>query len=154
MNAANLDGKALYGILLLVAIHSGGLILSAILNNFYVQILPYEYLPWTRLLVVIAEIVLIAHFLERLKVKSSILKSRKAMIQLVILTVVLLIGSQFRGYLDDSGPFLCGFAMIDGTADVIFEAHETQRYYVSLVESFALGMALLFFGIRNLKVLS
>lgn len=154
MNAANLDGKALYGILLVVAIHSGWLILSAILNNFYVQILPYEYLPWTRLLVVIAEIVLIAHFLERLKRKAGILGNRKAMIRFLILTVVVLIGSQFRGYLDDSGPFLCGFAMIDGTADMIFETHETQRAYVSIVETFALGGALLFLGIRNLRPLS
>jgi hypothetical protein len=154
MNAANLDGKALYGILLLVTIHSGGLILSAILNNFYVQIVPYEYLPWTRLLVVIAEIVLITHFFERLKGKVGILENRKAMTRFLILTVVLLIGSQFRGYLDDSGPFLCGFALIDGTADLIFEIHETQRSYVSLVETFALGIALLLFGIRNLKVLS
>lgn len=143
--------KPLFGILLLVAIHSGGLILTALLNNFYAIIIPYEYLPWSRLPVVIVEIVVFVYCLAQLKRYPIWATDRKIIQRLLLISVALFAGSQFRGFLDDSGPMFCGLALIDGSYESIYERHELQQFRVHIVETFMLAMALLLVGIRYLK---
>ncbi|MCB0631615.1 MAG: hypothetical protein KDD15_17845 [Lewinella sp.] len=137
-----MNDKILWTVLVVVILHTGGLILTSILYNFYSLILPYEYLPWTRLQVVVAEIVIMYYALndlDRLVVWGQHGHNLNGML---FLTILLLIGSQFRGYLDDSQPFFCGLFLLDGYTDSIYATHAAQEAIVKVVEAFAFSMAI------------
>lgn len=151
MTVPILDKKVFYGILIILGIHSGGLILTSILNNFYAIFIPYEYLPWTRLIVVAAEIFLGVHYLQKLTAKPGLEKDRDTMIRVLAIAVALFIGSHFRGFLDVSKPFYCAYSVFDGMADMIYNTHALQKFIVDKVEAMTLGMTVFILGIWNWK---
>jgi hypothetical protein len=155
-----LNKTVLTGILILLCIHSGSLIATSLLENFTKTILDiigfswtYGYLPWTKFIVVPLELYLILKYLKKLDTDQSTFDYDK-ILQLTILTIVLLIGTQFRFELEPSN-IVCGnvFFNEDESSQYYLnmKTHSQQQYVADVIEKVVYGFFILFVTLKNFK---
>lgn len=153
MNKLTLNKTMIVGILIFICVHSGSILVTSILENFTKVILynidfswTYGYLPWTRFIVLPFELYLILKYLKMIDDNQGIFDYSK-ILQLTILTIILLIGTQFRHELEPSN-IGCGniFLNEDNINQYRFsiETHSKQEYITGIIEKVLYGLFMLF----------
>jgi len=66
------DLKITIGVLAVIGIHCFSLFISSLSENLWLALMGYEFLPWTRLFVVVIELPIIMMVLNRISIISAI----------------------------------------------------------------------------------
>ncbi len=140
--------KIITAILAIISIHCGGLLVSSFWENLWKVFLGYEHLPWSRLAMVAIEIPIAIKVLNRISEESQI--DKQVVFKLLLLTVIAMIGSLFREHFEP-GLFLCGFAALDGTYDIMMNEHYENTFTVDIVERGMLIAGIVYYTLLKIK---
>jgi len=136
------------GFLLLNSVHWGGVILTALLNNVVGIFIDYTSIPWFRLVIVFAEILLAFSLLRKAVFKENIIPN--SLLKLTVMSVFLFICAQFAFVFDVNGMF-CGLSLLDGSATPYIDSFNNNLRTVRIIESLMISIAIAFYVWRHLK---
>lgn len=124
--------KTVRVVLTIICIHCYGLVASSLLENIWNIFIDYEYLPWTRLIVIATELRIATIVLDQVSNKSEIDQSTLA--KRLASTLLMIVGSQLCSYLKPD-LIICGFSVLDGTVDIILHEHYKNTIAIQIIET-------------------
>ncbi|MGD1847879.1 MAG: hypothetical protein ACFB10_20995 [Salibacteraceae bacterium] len=133
--------QLLCGFLLLSSVHWGGQVATTVLEH--VVPVPYNWLPWLRVVVLGFELRLLWYFLKP-SAKEKKVDNRTA-VKLLVSAAVLFTAAHFDHHIAYF-PVYCGNAFFDGTLDVVFESHDRQASIVHHVVPVLYAMGIGVYG--------
>ncbi|WP_196888764.1 hypothetical protein [Aureivirga sp. CE67] len=134
------------GFLLIISIHLGIIILSALLSNLLFFI-PYEYIPWFHVYMILIELLIIFKILS---IERFLNLNKKDLIKLASMTVILFFISQYKHEYDYS-PRWCGNAIISGELDEVFEKREENVFFAQITGNLILAFGLFYYVLKRIK---
>lgn len=143
-----IDLKITIGLLAVIGIHCFSLFISSLSENLWGALMRYEFLPWTRLFVLAIELPIIMIVLNRVSITSAI--DNKDVLKLLTLTVITIILSQCRNHFEPTLT-LCGFSMLDGTAEIMLNDHWENTFRVKVIETIMIITALIYYTLLKIK---
>lgn len=138
----------LHGFLIVMSIHWGGIVLTALFDNIGELLISYDQLPWFRLVIVGIEIPLIIRLLNGKSKKAGI--KAKSMLRLGILSIALFIWAQFD-YLTVPSSGFCGNALLDGSLDDMLDNRNRNESYVHAIETGLISFGMLIYILMQVK---